>query len=579
MNKEVLKKEVRFSWHLPRNDDREDLHFVREDITYKDGTVEPKTYFVKDFKRPIFVTKKSFQNHNDKKEYEDKDRLMCTYAPQSDINKAAAGLLGQPYLINKPDLIKASPYVYGYDITSTSLVKYQSLKRNQFMQSRYSVAGLDIETNPATDEILMVSLTYKRKGKVAIMRRFVNGIADPDARIRAVVKRLLPEYEDLELSLTFHDNEVDMLKDIFQTANEWKPAFLAIWNMDFDISKIMDCLKRHGVNPIDVICDQTIPRKFRICRYKQGAKKKVTASGVVKPVNPSLQWHTLICTSAFYVIDPMCVYRQLRMAGQEEPSYALDAILQKELKKRKLKFDAANKYKRVKWHLFMQENYPVEYVVYNLYDSLSMLELDEKTKDLCSSLPAYSEITDFMKYNSQVRKVSDALFLFALSKNKIIGTAPPSDRKNSQYDNELDDKYVEGEDAEEEEELDENDPSRYKTLDLKGWIQLLPQNLLLNEGLKCLDEYPLVSTNARGLTCDLDASSSYPSCTLVGNVSKETCVNELIRINGVPEEIFREQNLSICLGDVNMLEYFEVMFQLPAIDELDDEIDKYIGGR
>jgi len=59
-------------------------------------------------------------------------------------------------------------------------------------------------------------------------------------------------------------------------------------------------------------------------------KKKVTASGQVKPINPALQWHTLILTASFYVIDAMCVYRQLRMAAQEEPSN-LNYILQKEL--------------------------------------------------------------------------------------------------------------------------------------------------------------------------------------------------------------------------------------------------------
>lgn len=576
MKKEVLKKEVRFSWHLPKNDDRDDLHFVREDITYTDGTTEPKTYFVKDFKRPVFVTKKSFQNHKEKKEYEDREKLNCVYTTQSDLDKATAGLLGEPYLVNKPDLIKNSPYVYAYDITSTSFIKYQSLKRNGFIQSAYSVAGLDIETNPMTDQILMVSLVYKRKVRVSILKSFVKNIADPDNRVLAAVGKYLPDYPDLDISLSYHDDEIDMLKDIFKAANDWKPAFLAIWNMDFDISKIMATLKRRGVNPIDVICDQSIPRKLRMCRYRQGSKKKVTASGVVKPVNPSLQWHTLICTSAFYVIDPMCVYRQLRIAKQEEPSYSLDAILQKELKKRKLTFKEADSYKREKWHIFMQENYPIEYIVYNIYDSLGMVELDEKTKDLTSCLPAYSDITDFMKYSSQVRKVSDAVFLFALTKNKILGTAPKIESPNQEDVSAINDELLASEDGEEEVEEDENDPSKYKTLDLKGWIQLLPQNLLLNEGLQCLEEYPLVTTNARGLTSDLDASSSYPSCTLVGNVSKETCVNELIRIDGVTEEVFREQNLSICLGDVNMLEYFEVMFDMPAIDEIDSVIDQYL---
>jgi hypothetical protein len=56
---------------------------------------------------------------------------------------------------------------------------------------------------------------------------------------------------------------------------------------------------------------------------------------------------------------------------------------------------------------------------------------------------------------------------------------------------------------------------------------------------------------------------------MVANVSKETCVNELISIEGVSEETFREQNLSMCLGGVNTLDYFERMFGLPSLQEVD----------
>lgn len=52
----------------------------------------------------------------------------------------------------------------------------------------------------------------------------------------------------------------------------------------------------------------------------------------------------------------MCVYRQLRMAKAEEPSYSLDAILNKELGSRELKFEQADKYQGLEWHLFMQAN-------------------------------------------------------------------------------------------------------------------------------------------------------------------------------------------------------------------------------
>lgn len=567
--KEIVKKEVRFAWHLPRNDYRDDTHYVREDITYADGTQEPNCYLATDFKRPLWVTKESFRNHKDKKEFEYRDKLNSQMTTQTDMERTARAMLGNAENARVKGVVKDSPYLYGYDVTSTSLIKYTTLKKNEFVQSPYSVAAFDIETNPETQEILLSTVVFQNKVHTSILKKFVASVPNLIERIKKAIAQYIPDYVGLDYTFAVCDGEVDLLKDQFRVINKWKPAFLSIWNMDFDIPKILERLEHYGVRASDVLCDQMVPNKYRYCRYKQGMKKKVTASGVVKPINPSLQWHTLIVTAPYYVIDAMCVYRQLRMAGQEETSYSLDAILKKEGIGGKLKFEPANGYSGIKWHLFLQEKYPVEYIVYNIYDCLGMLELDKKLKDLTSTLPSFAGITDFQKFSSQVRKISDAVFLFGLDNNRIIGTVPNLNKKEEELDDTPDELL--GDDDDEEE--DENNPKNYNTLDLKGWIQLLPQNLLLHEGLQCIEEYPNAVTNLRGLTCDLDATSSYPSCTLVGNVSKETCVNEMIRIDGIDEETFREQNLSICLGNVNLLEYFHVMFGLPNMTEIDAYLD------
>lgn len=564
MSKQILKEEVRFAVHIPKTESRDDMHYVKKQITYTDGTIEPKTILVKDFNRPIWVTKPSFRNHKSKKEFEYRDKLLQQSCSQSDINKTIAGLIGQPYLVNKPTEIKNSPYVYGYDVTSTSLIKYKTLSKNEYVQSPYTISAFDIETNPETNEIIIATIVFGNKIYTTILNKFVANIANLNDRIKKAIDLYLPAYSDHDITIKVFNSEVGLISDIFKVANEWSPDFMSIWNMDFDIPKILDMLKVNNINPIDVICDTKVPRKYRVCRYKQGIKKRITASGTVKPVNPSLQWHSLLSTTSFYVIDAMCVYRQLRMAKQEEPSYSLDSILKKELNTQKLKFKEADEYSGLKWHLFMQANYPVEYIVYNMYDCLSMLELDAKIKDLTSALPSFAGITDFSRFNSNPKKIVDALFLFGLNKGRVIGTvSKPSNNLNVP-----DDDDINLSDSTDEED-DDLDPSKYNTLDLKGWIQLLPQNLLVHDGLKCLEEYPDVVTNIRGMVCDQDASSAYPSCTQVANVSKETCINELISVTGIKESTFREMNLSVCLGNANMVEYFTTMFDMPAFSELD----------
>lgn len=568
-DKKVLRKEIRFAIHLPKRDYREDAHYVKEHIYYEDGTSKWHTFLVEDYQRPIWVTKPSNRSHKDKKEFELRENLLEQKCTQSDINGMVAGLLEVPHLANRAKELRSSPYVYGYDQTSTSIIKLQNLMKNKFVQSGYSVATSDIETDIDTREVLMITIAFEGRTYTGITQKYLEnkGIHDFDKQVRVAIDKYLPQYKDkLKSTFKIFEKEGDMLVDLFRVANEWGPDFLSYWNMNFDIPRIIERGNELGLKPGDIFADTSVPRKLRFSRYKEGITKKIKG-GKAKPVNPSLQWHSLTSTSSFYVIDSMCVYRQLRMAKQEEPSYSLDAILQKELGTRKLKFEEAAEYKGEKWHRFMQQRYPIEYVVYHLYDCLGMLELDAKLRDLSHSTPAFAGMTDFAKFNSNPKKIVDALFLFGLERNKVVGTVTPSKSRTE-----------EEEEAEliPDELIESDDPEAYAGLDLRGWIQLLPQNFLIRDGLKCLSDFPEVTTSIRGMVADLDATAAYPTATLVGNVSKSTCVNEVIRIDGLTEEMFREQNLSVCLGGVNSLEYFEICFGMPGLhsEELNRLIDE-----
>jgi hypothetical protein len=575
LSKEIVRRETRFAVHLPKTDYRDDTHYIKEQVFYNDGTQEPRCFFVKGFERPVWVTSKARQDHKDKKEFEYRDRLLERKCTQSDINRVVAGMLGEPHLANQPNELKSSPYIYGYDQTSTSLIKLQSLRKNNFIQSPYSVSSFDIETDMDTQEVIIATIVFENKAHVNVLTRFVQGFnKDVQERVDIAVEKYLPDNaKSLKVRVTLHDNEVDLLKAVFKTANEWGPDFLAIWNVNYDVKVILARLKLHNVNPVDVICDQSVPRSLRFCRYKEGITKKTTASGKHKPINPSLQWHVLTSTSRFYVIDAMCVYRQIRMAKQEEVNYKLDTILTKVLERGKLKFAEADGYQEGKWHTFMQANYPIEYIVYNIWDCLGMLELDAITKDLSQSFPSGAGMTDFAKYNSNPKKIVDALFLFGLERGQVVGTVGKVNKPEEESVVEAleTDDIFDGDDdeiGEEDEKVERVED--FEGLGLKGWIQMLQQNLLMNEGLRVLSDFPNVVTNIRGLTWDVDATAAYPTATMVSNASKRTCVNEVINIEGIPPDVFKEQNLSVCLGGTNMLEYWSTMFGMPAIDEIAD---------
>lgn len=76
--------------------------------------------------------------------------------------------------------------------------------------------------------------------------------------------------------------------------------------------------------------------------------------------------------------------------------------------------------------MFMQKNYIFEYAIYNVFDSFGMLMLDKETKDLSTTLPAFTDTTDFCDFNSQPKKIRDALFWFCLTEHKkVLGTVGP----------------------------------------------------------------------------------------------------------------------------------------------------------
>jgi hypothetical protein len=571
--KEVDHREIRFAIHIPEGKNNPDLHYVKQQIYYKDGTSEPKAFLVKDFKRPIWITKKAFRNHKDFKETEVLEKVDELMTTQSNIDRTIANYLGTPHLVNNKKELLKSPYIYGYDITSTAYMKYLSMKKNNYIQNPYTYAVFDIETNvtdlkkgpsPLSDDgyIILASLVMKVKDTYKIHlvchKDFYNAKSATE-KIKAKMAERLPHITNYELVINIHNNDIDMLRDIFKVANDWAPDFLAIWNMNYDIPYILDRLKYHHVDPRNILCDTSIPFEYRYCRYKKGTQKKITSSGVVKPVPVSLQWHTLFLTARFYVIDAMCTYRLLRISSPEKPSYALDYILKLEkISDGKLKLEDAQEYTGLAYHYYVQKDHKEEYIVYNIYDCISVIELEEKIKDLPFTLPSAAGFTDFWFFNRNPKKIVDSFFDYALQEGRVIGIAPSNSKTDDKNKEEEEDTETEDEDEEEQ----------YETLSLRGWIVALKQNYLIPDGLKCFSDIPNLQTSIRAMVYDSDVTSAYPNAGRASNVSKETTFRELVRIDDVEENVFRMQNLGLIAGPVNSIEYCNVMFNLPNPFEL-----------
>lgn len=585
---EITGRECKFAVHIPaKSSDDDDLHYIKERLHFSDGTSKPNIRVIKNYPRKFWITKRAFRNHQDKKEWESFDKLDEYECTQSQLRDQVARRIDKGWGRDPLKKLAHSPYVYGTSMSSTSLIKKNEYKDKwPDAVSAETLAVLDIETNmlEKNEEPIMCTVIFEDTVKIAILNKMVDGYQDKEARFWSAVDKYVTTpvkdrnklsihakesgekkleddvvpLHDLKIEVKFVDTQKEMFKHCFDYLHEVKPDFLAIWNMDFDIPRIMKALENEGVDPAEIFCDPKLPAVKRLCRYKQGTQQKRTASGKNKPMNPAEQWHTLFLSASFYVIDAMCAYRYLRLGNQEESSYSLDYILTKILKGKvqKLKFKEADGYTGAAWHEHMQANYIFEYAAYNIWDCLCMIFLDEKTQDLRLTFNTSAYISDFENFKSLPKRISDAFYFDLLAQNFVLGDpgAPPPDKPDEEEVMETEEEDVPD---------DDDDPyAEYTThLGLHGWILTLASHLQAL-GLPMVKETEQILTGLRAFVYDSDAVSAYPTCTAVANVSKETTKKELITIIGKDEYLFRMQNLNLVLGGVNAIEYSTVMFEM-----------------
>jgi len=547
---DVVGIECRFATHcMPNDNSRNDLHVVKEILHVKQGDQiiqVPNLRLITNYKRPFWVTKKGFRDHNDKKEWEHEDRVSRFESTQINLIDSAARAVGEPWFKGDMRRLNRNPYLYGTDILSTAVLKRSYQEKWPDLVTRYTAAPFDTETdvNRGTDEIIMGTISHGNKVFTAIRAWFVEGHAEVEERLQKLLRAYMGEQVEkrgLEWEIKIVEKESDIVIECFKKAHEWQPDFVSIWNITFDMDKMLKALEKDGIDPAMVFSDpKVIEAGFQFFKFKKGPNQKVTASGKVTPIKPSAQWHTAYAPASFYFMDAMCAYRHIRTGNQEEPSYSLDSILKKHDLGGKLKFKEADSYSGLEWHQFMQAKHPLEYVIYNVFDSVCMQMLDEKTLDLCVTLPLYSAHSDFENFKSQPRRLADKLHYFCLENEKVFGST--SDEMST--------------------ELDEF------TVGLDGWIVTLPAHLVDDNGLNVIMENEFQMTNIRAHVGDLDVSASYPNGGAVFNISKETTHKELVRILGVPESIQRTQGVNLSAGHVNATEFCVDMYSMPTQEKL-----------
>lgn len=533
--------EVVRSVYCLAEDKKSDMLFVKGNDWRKDGTVVPVTRMIENFKRPFYVTKPGLRTHNDKREWEKKENLIRYTCPQFDLSYRAALALGR-----RPDtdyrMLADSPYLYGSDISTPTLLKYQVQKKYPNCKSPYrTVAALDIEaTTDARREVLIVTVFYKDRSHLFISEKWLGDSTHAEAKIREEWKnRVEPMCKrPTELVIHFVPDGARAVIGAVRLLHELLPDFVSIWNMDYDIPTMMNELDEYGYNKADIMSDPSVPEKYRSYKYIKGKGVKVKA-GKEHPIHPADQWHKPIFPAGWFPVDSMGVYRTIRLASGMEPDYTLDGVLERNLGLHKLKMEGTEHLDGAKWHDHMQMYEKFVYCAYASWDGISTLYLEEKTKDLAVSFPILCDNSEFEQFKSNPSKIVDDMHLYVDERGYVMGSKP---RK---VEDELD-KYV---------------------VTLDGWIVTLPAYQMSYSGYKCIKEDPNWPTRISIQCGDIDITTTYPKVEEEMNLSKGSTYSELSEIEGFTHEQRAKFGINAIAGEVNAIETCMVGFGLPSPDD------------
>lgn len=509
-------------------------------------SVKNNLRIVEEPKRKIWVTKKSLQNHFNKKEYESIKNCDTYMVKDKFMNDELKNILGYSYRRNYMSLKELcnSPYVYGADVGIESLIRMDYKKKAKHPVTPLVTGGLDIERSVLGDgQINVITVILDKHIYTGVLKEFTHNCHNANGERYTCSKdamclltdQLLEPYikqYGLTYTLEYFDHELDIIKWIFQCIHKHPEVdFIGIWNMDYDIPTIIERIEYYGENPADIFHNPKIDEKYKYLFYKKDRRQTQHISD---------KWHWMNNTSYSQFIDAMLLYARLRKNKKKEVSLALDAITTKILGSGKLKFaDNAG-------HHEMQSKYFDRYVVYNMFDAILQQMMFWATKDHVAlvELSGVSPLSDFSKQTSMLK---DLLYEYYLSKNLVLGTA-----------------------ARDVTELDH-------TLLPKLGGTVLPVYRIYENGLRILEDHKYKETMCFIYVKDCDFSSMYPNTMIAFNISKETKLFTLISINGKNDPVSIEKFCGgISTPMENAVPLCTEFFNLPSYQEMDKEFAEFL---
>lgn len=375
------------------------------------------------------------------------------------------------------------------------------------------------------------------------------GVAALEADLDGFIKNhmmleLKEEDKDFKFRFFFVDSEPEVIETYFRNIHLTEPDFVAFWNQHFDITTIINRMKRLNMNIPAVMCPAYIPEHLRYVKWnRENVKPAFGASGDSEKssTHPSRVWHWLEVAGKTQWYDQMSLYSNLRKRSTL-PSYKLDDIGKNEVKVQKVSFrDHGYTMQSV-----IHKDFAL-YMRYSLKDVYVQYKIEQKVEDLDKFI-LFTGNTRLSKGTKVSYVIKNALMESFWKQGLVIGNTVS-----------------------------------YEVRDFTPGAIVSNPNLMRKKGMM-INGY---ESNIFKNVIDFDAASLYPNLMISFNISKSTLFGRIFQIVRKSKSEDLEMNIGCSGGEFNtalqtidtsIFDICKKVYGLPDIEDLMDEIETTIDG-
>lgn len=466
-------------------------------------TGEVKSKYIENPMRSFYIAKPQFRDpnspyyYNYKKENESLDNLDEYKCINKNLPTEIMKALGESTFGYRGLSLKQacnSPYVYGADIPQEVIFKHAINSKVTHGLSKINTGFLDLETSvlPTSKNKVIISSFIDNNYNlyITVLKDFLPKDwteEDITSHVKERLKNVILDH-GLKITIDYFKTETEVILHSLKQVHESNICMCGIWNIDFDIPRIIERLQFLGVDVNMAFNSPKTPKKYRFFQY---LKDHAQVAHITD------KWHVAVTGSNVFFYDSMCLYSRERKIKGRKKNYQLGYISSIETDLTKLSFG------KEKGHYEMQNdpnNFP-DYIAYGGLDPSLLRIMESKNNDTVALISGlnYSRVQDYARATVCLR---DDLFAYYKKINRINGSVGTADAMMTKWD-----KYI---------------PA------VGG--NVLDPSLCFGTGLKCLREAPTIVTNISRAVCDIDVSSMYPNLNITFNISKKTKLSTCIYI-------------------------------------------------